>query len=185
MTHKALLSLAAVLLAQQSIAQTSVEDRLSACADVADDAARLKCYDEASRPPAPPAPPVVEAAPAPAVEPEPAPAPAPAPAVAAEPEAAPDPIDDFGMTAEIAAKRGKSDADSELKEIQAQVVEVSKRTRGQYVVTLDNGQVWTEKNAEPYLRIKVGDTITIKRGRLGAYRLVGRGNRATNVVRVE
>jgi hypothetical protein len=89
------------------------------------------------------------------------------------------------MNPELEAKQDDGAKPEELKEISALVVEVSKRVRGQYVVTLDNGQVWTEKDAEPYLRIEVGDSIKIKRNRMGGYRMVGRGNRASAVVRIE
>jgi pyruvate/2-oxoglutarate dehydrogenase complex dihydrolipoamide acyltransferase (E2) component len=178
MTRKALILLAAGLFSLQATADDSVEDRLRACADEKDDAARLSCYDKASNPPAPPAAPVAEKAPAPATATA-APAPAPAPAPAE------DPVAEFGMNPELEAKKPDDEKKKELREISAQVVEVSKRTRGELVVTLDNGQVWTEKDAEPYLRVKVGDTIVIKRNRMGGYRLVGRGNRASAVTRIE
>jgi hypothetical protein len=89
------------------------------------------------------------------------------------------------MNPELEAKQPDGEKKKELREISAQVIEVSKRTRGELVVTLDNGQVWTEKAAEAYLRVKVGDTVVIKRNRLGGYRLVGRGNRASAVIRIE
>jgi outer membrane biosynthesis protein TonB len=198
MTRKALILLAAGLFSLQAAADESVEDRLRACADEKDDAARLSCYDKASNPPAPPAAPVAEKAPEPARAPEPAPKPEPAPEPPSEPApatatAAPapapapaeDPVAEFGMNPELEAKKPDDERKKELREISAQVVEVRKRTRGELVVTLDNGQVWTEKDAEPYLRVKVGDTIVIKRNRMGGYRLVGRGNRASAVTRIE
>jgi hypothetical protein len=160
MTRTLLLILVAAFVARPALADESIEDKLRACANETDDAARLACFDKATKPAKPPAPVAAEAAPTPA--------PAPTPAV--------DPVADFGNDAK---------KEDEITEISATVVEVRKRTRGQYVVTLDNGQVWTEKDAEPYLRIKVGDTIRIKRVAMGGYRLVGRGNRATAVVRVE
>jgi hypothetical protein len=183
MTRKLLALLAAFLVAQAAQAET-LEDRLRACANESDDAARLACFDKAAEVDAPAAPVAVEVAPkAPAepVAPE-AATKAPPQAVAAEaaptaaPRAAPDPVAEFGQEA---------DREDEIREISARVVEVGKRTRGEYIITLDNGQVWTEKNAEPYLRIKVGDTVRIKRIKMGGYRLVGRGNRATAVIRVE
>jgi hypothetical protein len=154
MTRTLLLILVAAFVARPALADESIEDKLRACANETDDAARLACFDKATKPAKPPAPVAAEAAPTPAV----------------------DPVADFGNDAK---------KEDEITEISATVVEVRKRTRGQYVVTLDNGQVWTEKDAEPYLRIKVGDTIRIKRVAMGGYRLVGRGNRATAVVRVE
>lgn len=194
MTRKALILLATALFSLQATADDSLEDRLRACADEKDDAARLSCYDKAHNPPAPPAAPVAEKTPEPAKapeppEPEPAPVPqsepAPAAAAAPAPAAAPDPVAEFGMNPELEAKKPEEERKKELREVSALVVEVSKRTRGELVVTLDNGQVWTEKDAEPYLRVKVGDTVVIKRNRMGGYRLVGRGNRSSAVTRIE
>jgi hypothetical protein len=196
MTRKVLILLVTGLFSLQATADDSLEDRLRACADEKDDAARLSCYDKASNPPAPPAAPVAEKAPEPARAPEPAPEPAPAPeppsepataaaAVPEAPEPAADPVAEFGMNPELEAKKPDEEKKKELREISALVIEVSQRTRGQLVVTLDNGQVWTEKEAEPYLRVKVGDTIVIKRNRMGGYRLVGRGNRTSAVTRIE
>ena len=73
----------------------------------------------------------------------------------------------------------------ELMEISAVAIEVTKRTRGEHVVTLDNGQVWTEKDAESYFRVMVGDTVIIKKISMGGYRMVGRGNRASAVRRIK
>ena len=179
-----------------SASETSAQDDVLDCAALADDKARLTCFDQvadsrapaaAEEPPSPPVEPVVarepepEAAPAPAPESEPAPT---ATAVEATAPAA-DPVAQFGMNPELEAKQADGDKTEELKEISALVVEVSKRARGEHVVTLDNGQVWTEKDAEPYLRIEVGDSIKIKRNRMGGYRIIGRGNRASAVVRIE
>ena len=188
MTRKLFVFLAAAF-ALPALAQESLEDRLRACADETDDDARLACFDKATTAPAAePAPAVAEVAPVPETPPKPvaaeaaptAAAPTDAAPTAATPtdaaSAAPDPVEEFGKEAD------KSD---EVDEISAIVVEVSKRGRGEYVVTLDNGQVWTEKRAEPYLRIKVGDVVRIKRVAMGGYRLVGRGNRASAVVRIE
>lgn len=87
------------------------------------------------------------------------------------------------MNPELASQQ--ETAQAELKEIKAVAVEVTKRTRGEHVVTLDNGQVWTEKEAESYFRVKVGDTVTIKRISMGGFRMVGRGNRASAVRRLK
>lgn len=184
MTRKALILLATALFSLQATADDSLEDRLRACADEKDDAARLSCYDKAHNPPAPPAAPVAEKTPEPAKAPEP-PEPEPAPVPQSEPAPAADPVAEFGMNPELEAKKPEEERKKELREVSALVVEVSKRTRGELVVTLDNGQVWTEKDAEPYLRVKVGDTVVIKRNRMGGYRLVGRGNRSSAVTRIE
>jgi hypothetical protein len=93
-------------------------------------------------------------------------------------------VDEFGMTAELAGQSPDNDQTAELTEISATVTDVRKRPYGEHVVTLDNGQVWTEKDAEYGFRVKVGDTIVIKKGTFGGYRMV-RGNRSSAVIRIK
>ncbi len=189
--------------AQGAVADDSIESRFVACATESDDAARLSCFDRAAE--APEAPVVVAepqaAAPIAALQPEPAPSPepvsaaaatpAPSPESAGAPAAAPaaapgapvDPVAQFGMNPELASQQETEKV--ELDEITAVAVEVTKRTRGEHRVTLDNGQVWTEKDAESYFRVKVGDTVIIKKISMGGYRMVGRGNRSSAVKRIK
>lgn len=178
MTRKVLAAIAALgLLYQAALADDgSLEDRIRVCTGEADDTRRLACFDrEAGMLPEPGETVSAETESAPV-------------AVA---ETAPPPVaesastDEFGMTPELARSQRTGEEEAELREISATVVKVSKRPRGELVVTLDNGQIWTEKNAEYGLRVKVGDTIVIKRGRIGGYRLVGRGNRASQVRRIQ
>jgi hypothetical protein len=177
--------------AQGAAADDSIESRIDACRAEPDDAARLSCYDRAAEALKPPVvvaepqatAPIAASQPDPAPEPASAPDPAPAPAPAAAPEAPVDPVAQFGMNPELASQQETEKV--ELTEIRAVAVEVTKRTRGELVVTLDNGQVWTEKDAESYFRIKVGDTVIIKKISMGGYRMVGRGNRASTVRRIK
>lgn len=181
-----------------SLSQANSVD-LGACAAEKDDAARLECFDNATKNTAPAA--EVESAretdstaviePAEQVDESPVAAPAAAAGAATAPAAttAPDSaaaagnesLDEFGMNADIPGQN----PDEELREVKAKAVEVSQRVNGEHVVTLDNGQVWTEKIAEYGFRVKVGDTVTIKKGKLGGYRMVGRGRRSSDVKRVK
>jgi uncharacterized cupin superfamily protein len=70
------------------------------------------------------------------------------------------------------------------KRISATVTAIETRTRGELVVTLDNGQVWAQKDSGTYFPLKVGDAVTILAGTLGSFRLIS-GNRATAVTRVQ
>jgi hypothetical protein len=73
--------------------------------------------------------------------------------------------------------------ESAPKRVTAKVTGIDKRARGELVVTLDNGQVWAQKEVGAYFPIKVGDPATILAGTLGSYRLIV-ANRATAVTRV-
>lgn len=161
-------------------------DRVIACADEADNARRLACYDR-------------EIA---SVRPKPAKAPSAAaaavvapPAAAAKPAAAAPavaPATDFGIQGSEVARQRKLEQDqeqgqqvkAEADSISAKVTEVSTRPRGELVVTLDNGQAWVQKKVEPYFPVKAGDQVTINSGMLGSFRLVN-GKRSTQVTRVK
>jgi hypothetical protein len=158
------LTLAAVLLAAAALesafaAEDDLSKRIAACTREQDDTRRLACFDRAA-----------------------------APKAAAERVDA-DQVDatqTFGVQgSELARSRGDSDTQQESapKRVTAKVTGLDKRPRGELVFTLDNGQVWAQKEAGAYFPIKVGDPVTILAGTLGSFRLVV-GNRATAVTRV-
>jgi hypothetical protein len=97
------------------------------------------------------------------------------------------PEEAFGVHgSELARNRddsGDTTQESAPKRVSANVTGIEKRARGELVVTLDNGQVWAQKEVGAYFPIKVGDPATILAGSLGSYRLVV-ANRATAVTRV-
>jgi hypothetical protein len=93
----------------------------------------------------------------------------------------------FGVEgSELARSRedDKPQSDSPPKRISAKVTAIEKRARGELVVTLDNGQVWAQKEVGSYFPLKVGDPVAILAGTLGSFRLIA-GNRATAVTRVQ
>jgi hypothetical protein len=137
-------------------ADDDLSKRVAACTREQDDARRLACFDRAA---------------------------APAREVAAEKA---DATQAFGVHgSELARNQDDGDAKQESapKRITANVAGIDKRPRGELVVTLDNGQVWAQKETGAYFPIKVGDPATILAGTLGSYRLVI-ANRATAVTRV-
>ena len=173
----------AVLLSGMALSSASAADALSdkllACADKADDASRLHCFDAAvaglrKTPAAPAAATVAAASAAPkatsaAAAAPPAAAPAAAAAVSAE--------DRFGARGDL-----RPETQSAVNEITGTVTEVSKKPYGELVVTLDNGQVWAEL-APSKVKVKVGDTVKVESGALGSFRLVA-NNRSSKVSRV-
>lgn len=157
MTRKDLVAIAAVLLVSQAAFadDDSLEKRILACTEELDDAQRLACYDrEAGAPPK-----AIENA---VAENEPPPA-------STETE-----VEQFGMTAKLARSKPEIERQSELREISATAIKVSKNAYGGLVVTLDNGQIWTEKSPKSGFRVKVDDTVVIKKGEFsGGYRMYG------------
>jgi hypothetical protein len=146
---------AAALTRPALAADDELAQRIAACTHEQDDARRLACFDHA----------------------------------AAQKAAAVkvDATHTFGVEgSELARNRddAKPQADSPPKRISATVKAIDKRSRGELVVTLDNGQVWAQKEVGAYFPLKVGDAVSILAGTLGSFRLVA-GNRATAVTRVQ
>jgi FtsP/CotA-like multicopper oxidase with cupredoxin domain len=166
----------------------------ASCVAVSDDTARLACYDRAygrnaagksaatagavaagtaaaPKSPAVATPKTVQAAPA-------------APA-AATPK---DPVAEFGLTE--AAKQAKdpakaAEAAKAPTSVTAKVISLRFKKYGEFVVTLDNGQVWEQNEPMPSAIVRVGDTVTVKKAVLGSYTLVTAAKVATKVHRVD
>lgn len=134
-----------------------------ACAAEKDDARRLACFDAA----------VDRARTAPAN---------PAPAVVAAPLSQ---EEKFGLRGELKQEKAQKVPElQELEQLQAQVTKVSTKPHGELVVTLENGQVWTEIQTNSGARVKAGDRVAIKPGALGSFLLVAPNGRSTRVTRV-
>ena len=147
------------LQAQQPAPAPSVTPALQACVTERDDSRRLACFDRAMQ---------AAASPVPA-----------APAMS--------PQERFGLTGELARKtRDKSgETAQELRALDAVVTAVAQRGYGQLSVTLDNGQVWTQKAAGQFFRVKEGDRVTVKSAALGSFLLVDAEGRSIRVSRVK
>jgi hypothetical protein len=150
-------------LAQCSAWAQSLPASLLDCSTERDDARRLACYDrEVTR--------LRDAAQPAAVDGTSA-------AAAAIPATAPaSDGDKFGK---------REDKPPKEKALTATVTEVRSKPYGELVVTLDNGQVWSEIAANSGLRVKVGDQVRIEPGALNSYLLVPPGGRAGKVKRIK
>jgi hypothetical protein len=165
-------------------AHAAAGDSPQQCSALGDDLERLACYDRIFRAPAATVPAVAEAASVTvgtaataAVAPVATTAPAPVAATA---------TDDFGLTE--AAKRAREPEDSRQKRpesISGAVAGIARQPAGELVVTLENGQVWTQLQVDPRARVAVGDTVTIRTAALGSYMLVTANRYATRVRRVK
>jgi hypothetical protein len=203
MSHVMRSSFGAALLATATLAaaaDTELAERVAACARERDDVARLACFDRLTgktAASASSAPAAKAAEPAAAATATPAPAPpkaaatagaAGAAATAATP-AAKSAAADFGVSGSEVARQRDAEAQKQpgapekIDRINAAVTAISKRPRGELVVTLDNGQVWAQKEVQ-YVPVKVGDQVTILAGALHSYKMVVAG-RATAVTRIQ
>jgi hypothetical protein len=149
--------------------------RARTCVSIEDASARLACYDQAlGRPVTAGATAAAAATTASAAS-----------AVGPTPDAA-RAVDEFGLTEAAKRKRDPEKAKETMPEsISAAVKRVSFRPTGEVVVTLDNDQVWEQAEAVTMsVRVKAGDTVTIRKAALGSYTLVTPGRAAIRVRRV-
>ena len=70
-------------------------------------------------------------------------------------------------------------------ELTATVREIWTRSDGLMVMTLDNGQVWSQNAPDPFFRLKNGDKVKIQPASMGSYLLSGPAKRATRVTRTK
>ena len=133
------------------------------CSAIDDASQRLACYDAAFGRPA--------AATTVSITPTPALAPATATATAAV-----DPVAqqraEFGLS--DAAKKARDPQQSaQAESITDTLAVLGQRPTGELVFNLQNGQVWLQIEADTRTRVKAGDTVTIRKGALGSFLLVG------------
>jgi hypothetical protein len=92
-------------------------------------------------------------------------------------------LDDFGLDGR--KPTGQADEPKGPDEMQARIAKLVTQPRGEYVLTLDNGQVWQQREYDWHLAFRVGDEVIIKRGVMKSYRLQQKGsNRTTSVSRI-
>jgi len=92
---------------------------------------------------------------------------------------------DFGLNSTQLQQRRAADTPRAVQHIVARVTQVAKRPFGELILTLDNGQVWVQNQVERMARVKVGDTVTIRKAALGSYLLITAQDVATRVHRVQ
>ena len=68
--------------------------------------------------------------------------------------------------------------------ITAAVTKLDRLHDGKFVVTLDNSQVWSQSEINSQADVRVGDSVTVRRGALRSYLLVTKAGIATRVKRI-
>jgi hypothetical protein len=96
------------------------------------------------------------------------------------PAGIPQPRTGEGWTREEARKEERVPS---LTVIDATIVQLSVRSNGRFIVTLDNGTVWSQSQNKRDVRVAVGDNITLRKASLGSYLLVTRDGVSTRVKR--
>jgi hypothetical protein len=98
-----------------------------------------------------------------------------------------DSVAEFGLSESRLRKTqpGAPQPDPGSDKISARVSEVSARPRGEQLLKLDNGQLWTQTEYRATEQVKRGEQVTIRRGALGAFLLTSESRVTTRVRRLE
>lgn len=179
-----------------------VPDSLRRCADLAEPARRLACLDAALQQLGVPIATAADraatgtttgaaatVAPATAAPTAAAPAATVAAAAAAGAAAAPvtptlTPEQKFGATGELKLKQEPKPAEPALEQLTANISEVRQAPGGNYVVRLDNGQVWRQVTPADMM-MRVGEPVTIKPRALGSFWLIDASGRGSRFKRIQ
>ena len=95
--------------------------------------------------------------------------------------------DQFGMTAAVAERKDPSAAKAPLIDpevLDAKIAGLRQGSRGEYIFTLDNGQVWVEQELRHGERFSVGEAVQIKHGAMSSLWLSASEHRMTRVKRI-
>lgn len=97
---------------------------------------------------------------------------------------------DFGtnprLQEEQRRKERASEGTQDAQELHERIKKIDPHPYGLHVLTLENGQVWQQKEKVWELELKPGDPVVIRRGMLGSYRVQPEGQTVSaSVVRVK
>ena len=93
--------------------------------------------------------------------------------------------DQFGMTADIERKRDPvSVSKSENEALPGKIAALQEAPRGEYIFTLENGQIWIEAEARSAVHFAVGEAVQIEHGAMGSLWLAADHHRKTRVKRI-
>jgi hypothetical protein len=154
---KSMCLLAWLMLSAGDAAAVELPEALKPCLAMRRDSERLACFDRAAA--------AIEAGQA--------------DAAATSPESL------FGSNAEVAQTSGKSDSKrDELKQISGSAAYTHRTDEGMIVLTLDNGQVWRQQDANVTLTIEPGDAVNVVRASMGTFRITDKRGRSARFKRL-
>jgi hypothetical protein len=94
--------------------------------------------------------------------------------------------DQFGMTVDIARKRDPvAVTKSGNESLSGKIAALVEAPRGEYIFTLDNGQMWIQAEQRSNTRFEVGEAVQIEHGAMGSLWLAADHHRKTRVKRIQ
>jgi hypothetical protein len=94
--------------------------------------------------------------------------------------------DQFGMTVDIERKRDPvALTRSENESLSGKIAALMEAPHGEYIFTLDNGQIWMQAELRSSIRFEVGDEVRIEHGAMSSLWLAADHHRKTRVKRIQ
>jgi hypothetical protein len=95
-------------------------------------------------------------------------------------------VDQFGLNEQqlITSGRAEKAPALALKSITGRIAQVGYQANGEFIVTLDNGQVWEQSEMDTLAQVRAGDAVVIRRGVLGSFLLIATNRESTRVHRL-
>lgn len=160
--HLAACTLLCTVVPNTTASIAAASDRSHPCAAISEDTARLACYDRSFG------------------------AAANEPVTSEKPATTPPPKKDFGFTPEqMRGEQPDRPKAAPVTSVAATIARLEKQPTGKFVATLDNDQVWVQRETNSLARVKVGDQVTLRKASLGSYFLVTPDGVATRVRRLK
>jgi hypothetical protein len=155
-----------------AVAADAVPESIRACAQVKDATTRLRCFDRA----------VMELGVPVAAGAGSTPSAAASVAVAAP---ALTPEESFGAKGTLKVQQQhKAEEPPPLKQLTSNIKAVRTGPSGEYIVTLENGQVWRQLSAQP-MQMRVGQPVTLKPMSMGSFWMADVSGRGSRVKRLQ
>jgi len=92
--------------------------------------------------------------------------------------------DRFGMTADIERTRDPVQTQAKDEVLRGKISELRQAPQGEWIFTLDNGQVWVQAEANPNLQFAIGEDVHIEHGTMSSLWLFADKHRKVRVKRL-
>jgi hypothetical protein len=93
--------------------------------------------------------------------------------------------DRIGMTADIGHKRDPAAPRTKDETLSARISGLRQTPRGEFVFSLDNGQVWVQAEPSPGIHFAVDEDVRIEHGAMSSLWLLADGHRKVRVKRLQ
>ncbi len=94
-------------------------------------------------------------------------------------------VGDFGLSQQQLIASGRAERPPAVQDLSARVLDRNSNADGEFIVILDNGQVWTQSELDTLASPQAGEVVSIHRGLLGSFLLVTSRGVATRVRRLK